>query len=67
MRDYDSAEILFQSLLQEALMISSGMNRDVQSLMDHEGRIPLYKDGKPLHSNCIGTFLLLAHFRKTNF
>ena len=31
MRD-DSAEILFQSFLQEALVGSSGMGRDVQSL-----------------------------------
>ena len=32
MRD-NSAEILFQSFLQEALVSSSGMGRDVQSLM----------------------------------
>ena len=32
MRDY-SAEILFQSFLQEALVSSSGMGRDVHSLM----------------------------------
>ena len=29
----DSAEILFQSFLQEALVSSSGMGRDVQALM----------------------------------
>ena len=32
MRD-DSAEVLFQSFLQETLAISSGMGRDVRSLM----------------------------------
>ena len=32
MRD-DSAEVLFQSFLQEALVSGSGMGRDVHSLM----------------------------------